>query len=156
MFLKLQGYDVNLLYRPGRQMTLSVALCRLPNPENTKMVNLDTRVDGLDLDDIECKPIRMLNFSTDRLSKLRQDTYREPTLRVLKQCHTDIRPFFNFRECLAVEDGLIFKGPQVIVQYPTERVSFNNSMHHTKVLRRHELLPVIVPTGWPSANKLKP
>ena len=81
----------------------------------------------------------MLNFSTERLSKLHKDTDREPTLRMLKQviidrwpenikCHTDIRPFFNFRECLAVEDGLIFKGPQVIIP-KSNRKSILQQLH---------------------------
>jgi len=127
MFLKLQGYNFTLGYRPGSQMTVSDALSRLPNPENNSDISLDTRVDGMDIDDLECKPIELLNFSSGRLTELREETNRDPVLRVLKQivtegwpdnvkqCHTDIRPYFNFRECLAVEDGLVFKGRQIVI-----------------------------------------
>ena len=51
MFLKLQGYSFDLVYRPGSQMILSDALLSLPNPENHRDIQLDMRVDGLDVDD---------------------------------------------------------------------------------------------------------
>ena len=164
MFLKLQGYSFNLVYRPGSQMILSDALSRLPNPENHRDIQLDMRVDRLDVDYLNCKPIKLLNFTSSRLSELREEIDRYPALRVLrqviikgwpdniKQCHTDIRPFFNHRECLAVEDGLIFKGKQVLI--PTNnRQSILNQLHtsHQGVQTMQALARNSV--FWPGINK---
>jgi hypothetical protein len=164
MFLRLQGYNFTLLYRPGSQMILSDALSRLPNPENNRNVSLDVRVDGITTDDIDCKPIELLNFCPSRLCELREETNRHPTLSVLKQiiidgwpedikqCHNDIRPFFNHRECLAVEDGLIFKGRQVLIPESNRPIileqlhASHQGVQKTQALARQSVF-------WPGINK---
>ena len=133
LFLKLQGYDLRLTYKPGAQMTLSDTLSRLPNSKNQEEIGLDTRVDGIQMDDIDVKPVAMLNFSPNRLNEIREETNNDQTLNHLKsviiegwpdnikECHPDIRQFFSFRECLAVEDGVIFKGRQVVIPRPVQQ-----------------------------------
>ena len=47
MLLKIQGYNFDMVYRSGEQMTLANTLSRLPNPENDRDIELDERVDGI-------------------------------------------------------------------------------------------------------------
>ena len=108
-------------------MVLSDTLSRLPNPENAREIPLDLRVDGVEYDDAEYLDIDALNFSPQRLENIREETQKSPVLHHLKevimtgwpdnmqQCHKDIRQFYNFRECLGIEDGIIFKGRQIII-----------------------------------------
>ncbi|XP_014673541.1 PREDICTED: uncharacterized protein LOC106813825 [Priapulus caudatus] len=56
--LKLQDYQLDIEYRPGREMTLPDTLSRLPNAENDE---LDVRVD-------------LVRFSTDRIQALQNAT----------------------------------------------------------------------------------
>ena len=51
MLLKIQGYNGDIVYRPGEQMTLADVLSRLPNPEHDRDIELDKRVDGLKLEE---------------------------------------------------------------------------------------------------------
>ena len=50
MLLKIQGYNFDMVYRPGEQMNLADTLSRLPNPENDQDIELDERVDGLEIE----------------------------------------------------------------------------------------------------------
>ena len=129
LFLQLQGYDMDLQYKPGPDMVLSDTLSRLPSSKNHGTIPLDERVDGIILDDLdlEVKPITLLNFTPDRLSTIRKETSEDPELRLLmqmiidgwpddiKQCTPEIRHFFSYRESLAMENGVIFKGRQVLI-----------------------------------------
>lgn len=127
LFLKLQGYDMTLKYKEGKSLILSDTLSRLPNPQNDREIPLDARVDGMDIGNTDDLSIDLLNFGPQILNEIREGSDKDPVLRTLKHtiiegwpkdiksCHTDIRPFFSYRECLAVEDGIIFKGRQVII-----------------------------------------
>ena len=64
MLLQIHGCNIKVKYRPGKTMVLTDTLSRLPNPENNAEIELDVRVDGIDLviDDPECKTIALINF----------------------------------------------------------------------------------------------
>ncbi len=110
-------------------MILSDTLSRLPCPDNNHDIHLDTRVDGIAIgkQDLDSKPIMLLNFTEDRLRAIQKETAEDPELHLLTQiilkgwpediklCNPDIRPYFSFRESLAVENGVIFKGRQVLI-----------------------------------------
>ena len=43
----MQGYDFQLVYRPGKQMIIADVLSRLPNPEKNVEIPLDVTVDDI-------------------------------------------------------------------------------------------------------------
>ena len=45
MIIKLKGYQMQIEYIPGQEMTLADTLSRLPSTENTDTIDLDIRVD---------------------------------------------------------------------------------------------------------------
>ena len=132
LFLRLQGYDMDLQYCKGADMTLSDTLSRLPC-NGDQDIHLDKRVDGVKVDDLDAQPIMLLNFTQDRLRAIKQETAEDPELRLLtqriiegwpddiKKCSPEIRPYFSFRETLAIEDGVIFKGRQVLIPRPSQK-----------------------------------
>jgi hypothetical protein len=117
MLLRIQGYDYTVVYRPAEQLTVPDVLSRLPNPRRSETVELDIRVDDLDLD--------FIHFNQRK--QLKQETQRNPVLSALSEVifngwpdkitelPRDVRPFWAFRESLGIEDGVIFKGKRVLV-----------------------------------------
>ena len=49
MLQKIQGYDFTIEYRQGKTMTLADTLSKLPNPKDKGAVELDLRVDGIEM-----------------------------------------------------------------------------------------------------------
>ena len=104
-------------------MTLADTLSRLPNPKDKGAVELDLRVDGIEMTTAEVHrcDIDLINFSQRKQHQLRYQTARYPIMNVLmetiiqgwpdsiKDLPTDVRVFWSFRDELAVEDGIIFK-----------------------------------------------
>ena len=86
MLLQIQGYNFKVKYRHGETMVLANTLRRLPNPENSAEIELDLRVDGIDLviDDPACKMIAQINFPPHKRQRLRDETTQDPLLNELQ------------------------------------------------------------------------
>ena len=67
MIIKLQGYQIQIEYIPGQEMTLADTLSRLPSTENTNTIDLDIRVD-------------LVRFRSERLNEIRKETKADPCL----------------------------------------------------------------------------
>ena len=114
MMLKLQGYQLDIEYRPGREMTLADTLSRLPNARNGETIDLDVRVD-------------LVKFSTDRLNNIRDATKRDSTLNQLseiittgwpesiKEIPNPVRAYWSYRDELSIDNGIVLKGPCVVI-----------------------------------------
>lgn len=110
-------------------MVLADTLSRLPNPENDGDIELDERIDGIDteFEDPERHTIAIINFSPPKQDALRSQTADDPKLNALrefihqgwpeniKELPTDLRPYWSFRDELAMESGVIFKGRQILI-----------------------------------------
>ena len=119
MLLRLQGYNFCIEYRSGASMILSDTLSRLPNPKENTAVELDTRVDTLQLD--------LISFSQAKQQALRRESQCDPTLSALaevvysgwpesiKDLPTTIRSFWSSRDTIGLDNGILFKGRQVII-----------------------------------------
>lgn len=110
-------------------MVLADNLSRLPNPENDGDIELDERIDGIETEseDPEKHTIAIVNFSPEKQNALRNQTADNPKLRAMiefirqgwpkniKDLPKDLRPYWSFRDELATESGVIFKGRQVLI-----------------------------------------
>ena len=106
-------------------MTLADTLSRLPNPKDKGTVELDLRGDGIEITMAEVHhcDIDLVNFSQRKQHQLRDQTARNLTMETIiqgwpdsiKDLPTDVRVFWSFCDELAVEDGIIFKGKQVLL-----------------------------------------
>ena len=138
MLLRLQHYDYHIRYRPGHEMTLADSLSRLPTSKKGPQIQLDVKV---------CH----IQFSKPRLNELRDETRKDEVFDRLKEhiltgfperardIHPSVRPFWNFRDELSIEDGLIIKGCQIVVP-STLRHRFLQDLHtaHQGVTRTQQ------------------
>lgn len=114
MLLRLQKYDYEIVYRPGREMILPDSISRLQKHETDKEIDLKLAV---------C----FVQFSTQKLNELREATVKDEHLNSLmtyinkgfpekgRDLPYQIRNFWSFRDQLSIEDGLILKGNQVVI-----------------------------------------
>lgn len=120
MILKTHGYDFEVLYRPGKQMVLADALSRMP----TLTDDTDIRLDDIQID--------MMNFSATKQQDIREHTLDDHVLSKLaqiihegwpetrQQLPIELRDFWSYREQLGLQDGIIFKGRQVLIPRPVQ------------------------------------
>ena len=114
MLLKLQGYDMTIKYRPGREMILADSLSRAPNKRNASTINLDTK-------------IALVQFSNEKISTLQHATKEDGILSQLfdiivtgwpekqRDLPRDLRPYWSYRDELSVENGIILKGDRIVI-----------------------------------------
>jgi hypothetical protein len=114
MLLELQGYDQVIRYRPGKEITLADGLSRLPNKANNSEIELDVK-------------ISFVQFSENKLCTLKEETRKDPGLAALKEIIMDgwsekckdlptpLKPYWSFRDELAIEDSIILKGARVVI-----------------------------------------
>ena len=115
-------YQLNAMYQPGTKMHLTDALSRLTSHnDNSKAKSIP----GLDITvhDVEV----FTEISPLSLVKIKHVRRDDPVLHTLRHyildgfpenkadCAESVQDYFNFREELAVIDGLIFKGCHVII-----------------------------------------
>ena len=114
MLLRLQRYDYQITYKPGKEMTLPDSLSRLPKGGQDAEIDLNVKV---------C----FVQFSTQKLNELREATITDPTLNLLmkyivngfpekqRDIHSDVRCYWPFRDELSLENGIILKGEQTVI-----------------------------------------
>ena len=85
MMLKVQGYNFNVVYRPGNEMTLSDTLSRLPNHTNSKQLDLDQQVNTIMFAEINNLSLDMMNFSPQKQQEIREGTMTDPVMKGLNQ-----------------------------------------------------------------------
>ena len=72
MLLCLQEYDLSIIYRLGKEMTLADRFSRLSNKKTKEEINLNVRVD-------------FVQFSTEKLTQIHQATKADPILCELRE-----------------------------------------------------------------------
>lgn len=114
MLLKLQGYAIQLEYKPGKEMTLPDTLSRLPTTKRSETIDLDIRVD-------------FVRFTPEKITQLRTESRNDPVLCELSEVITNgwpetiktlpetIRPYWSMRDELSVENGIVLKGTRIVV-----------------------------------------
>ena len=122
MLLHIIDYQLDVMYQPGTKMHLSDALSRLTShSDNSKAMTIP----GLEISvhDVEV----FTDMPALSLANIKKATEADPDLNALKQyinerfpenkadCLESLRGYFNFREELAIIDGLILKGHHCVI-----------------------------------------
>ncbi|XP_068240343.1 uncharacterized protein [Palaemon carinicauda] len=114
MFLRLQRYDYDIKYKPGREMTLPDSLSRLPKHGTDKPIDLNIKV---------C----YVQFSNNKLAELRGTTASDDELVLLQKyiisgfsekqrdLPAEIRKYWPYRDEFGIENGHTIKGEQLMV-----------------------------------------
>ena len=113
MLLRLQPYDFELRYKPGKEVVLADTMSRQPC-QDKEQIELDVQ-------------ITFVQFSTKILQELRGETQADDELCALKTVITDgwpehqsslpatLRPYWSCRDELSIEDSLIMKGDRLVI-----------------------------------------
>ncbi|KAL7889064.1 hypothetical protein AOLI_G00040380 [Acnodon oligacanthus] len=117
--MRLQKYQVNVQYKPGKEMHIADALSRAYLPVTSSPDK-----------DIEAQVhlvVSNLPVSSEKLLEFRKETKDDMTLTKLtetvlngwperkSQAAKEIQPYWNFREEISAVDGVLFKGERLIV-----------------------------------------
>ena len=138
--MRLQKYDLNVTYVPGRDMLLADTLSKAYLNDAHKGQR-----------DMEIEVVNMVAFvpiSAERPSEIRAATQTDKKLQTLinaiqtgweQNRHDvpgDIVHYFSFQDELSTQDGLVFRGERVIIPESLQRqTSHNGFTHHIWGLR---------------------
>ena len=115
------GYQMQIEYIPGQEMTLADTVSRLPSTENTDTIDLDIRVD-------------LVRFRSERLNEIRKETKADTVLDQLlgiitirwpdsiKDLPPVIRSYWPYNDEQSVNDGIIIKGPRIIIPETQQKI----------------------------------
>ena len=112
MLLKVQKYDMTIIYKPGPSLNLTDTLSRvfLPNTDNAQG----------EFEHVNA--VKLLPMTDERLEEMRTSTCDDVVLLQLKEVIQTawpegkqefpavVAPFLSFRDELSVYDGLVFIG----------------------------------------------
>ena len=131
MMLRIQGYDLHIVYKKGKEMTLADTLSRAYINRPSEQQDIET-INSLDF--ILIRP--------ERLEKLKEATAQDETLQILKavimngwpedkaKLPAEITPYFSFRDELSIQDGLIIRGDRVVIPW-NMRAEIKKLLHST-------------------------
>ena len=133
-FMKLQKYDFNLEYSPGKSMVVSDALSR------AYLNNHSTEIDDVDLIHSVQFTFDTLPISEARLNQLQQETASDHILQQLKEVTLNgwpekrsippsIKPYYSIRGEIVYHNGLLLKGSRIIIP-SSLRNAMKEIIHH--------------------------
>ena len=125
LLLRLAHYDINIEFLHGKENVIADALSRVcplhSNNSNIKESNIDVI--------LVHHITQSVPVSKARLHELRLATQSDPTLHSLtkiihegwpqpkKDCPKQLLEFWNFRQEISEEDGILYKNHRLIVQH---------------------------------------
>ncbi|XP_046585212.1 uncharacterized protein K02A2.6-like [Haliotis rubra] len=124
MRIRLQMYDMTVQYTPGKEIPVADMLSR-HFKETDKLLNINS----LD-DDVQAyvhMVISNLPISNDKMSDIRAATSQDTSLQAVakyihngwptpvKECVSETRDYWTFRDELSRVEGILFKGRKVII-----------------------------------------
>ena len=127
MLLRLQPYDAQILYKPGKEMRIPDYLSRTQSTQDEKI--------GLDL------TIHTVDITVQKQIELQEATEEDEELKILKQVIVNgwpenvkdtpklIRNYWSMKDCLSVQNGLVTKGECIVIP---------KSMQNTVLKRIHD------------------
>ena len=127
LLLNLQKYDLEVTYKPGKEMFLADTLSRAYLEETKEDL----------LPDFEVNTLMYLPVTPEKHKELQEETARDEELQQLQDVVLDgwpivkselshsIRQYWNFRDEIACVDGLMFKNHKIIVPRTMRRKMLN-------------------------------
>ncbi|XP_014665126.1 PREDICTED: uncharacterized protein K02A2.6-like, partial [Priapulus caudatus] len=115
LLLRTQKYVFGLVYKPGTSIPVADALSRNPLPDKPV-------TDVVTVNNVSFSPIRRGRLEEIRVASEKDQTFTELKSTIMKGWPDDksrlpptITPFFNYRDELSVQDGIILRGERVVI-----------------------------------------
>ena len=121
MLLKLQKYNITIVFKKGKEMYLADTLSRaFLKDDPTPQEQLDFQVMDLDMTDQVLSPNRLqeLTLHTSRddvFSKLSAIIVHGNWPAKFQSAPSWLQPYYHFRDELSVDEGLIFRGTKILI-----------------------------------------
>lgn len=133
LMLRLQEYNFEYIWKPGKELLIADALSR--NPES-RLTEDDVRLEK----EIQCQ-VHMITtslpFSDAYVTKFKNSVQNDTLLQSLKcqildgwpenvnMVNDKLKPFWNFREELTFQDDLLYKGERILIpkEYQAEMLT---------------------------------
>ena len=118
MRIRLQPFDIDLVYKPGKELIIADALSR---------AHLDVKADDPDINATVLNVMLSENMSDKRKSEFIEETSKDTELQIVlklirqgwpddkSKIPVEATPYFTFRENLFENDGLLYNNNRVIV-----------------------------------------
>ncbi|UYV81904.1 K02A2.6-like [Cordylochernes scorpioides] len=171
MLLRLQRYNLEVKYKPGKQMYISDCLSRkyLMKTGDRNELNFEVYLndDKSIYQEIEnIKLIEFVNISTETAEQIRQQNCKDQTMQVLVnlirkgwpkskyKVPREAMEYWKFRDELTEQDGMIYKGQKVIYIIPkTLRSELLNRVHASHHGVAASLAKARQAIFWPGMNQ---
>ena len=122
--LRLQRYDFELLYAPGKSMVVADTLSRAINQDQQHDAKKDE--DDQQMERFVHSIISSLPVSERRLKQIREETLKDETLQTIRnytqqgwphkgKINFYVKPYFSYKDEIWFHDGILFKGQRIIV-----------------------------------------
>lgn len=126
LLLRLSHYDVEIKYKPGKEMYLADTLSRA-YLNNTERSHAEEETESVNM--CEAVPISSTSYTDIQNATASDNTLQAVKLYVLKGwpdnkklCQPETRPYFDLRDELSYQDGVIFRGTRVVVPQAARKV----------------------------------
>ena len=113
MLLRIQPYDVTIKYKHGKDLIYADYLSRY-SPTQGVEIELEKTIHAIQVSNKQLERVRNEMSSDAQLSMLREQvTTGWPDQ--ASQTPKPVRPFWSMKDCISVEDGVLFYGQRMIV-----------------------------------------
>ena len=122
MMLRLQKYDLNIIYKKGSSMYIADTLSRAYLTSPNRMTG---KRDEEDFENV--RSVEDLDVQKDQISKIKAATAEDEDIKFVmghiqkwwpkqwEEAPMSAHPYFTVRNELSIQDGLLFKGDRVVV-----------------------------------------
>ena len=168
MLLSLQRYDLVVSYIPGKEQLVADALSRLPMKtreemlENEEVFQAELEAELVEISAIQCSDaVHVLDQRLTEVQKAAADDEEQKVLQKLvvqgwpdrwKEVPTLARKYWNFRESLWLQDGILYKGEQIVVPRSL-RADYLQRLHTGHMGRESTLRRAKDAVYWPNMTE---
>ncbi|PIK42442.1 hypothetical protein BSL78_20701, partial [Apostichopus japonicus] len=156
LLLRLVQYDVDIVYKPGKEMYLADTLSRafLQNEERSAV-------------EVETESVNIIDFlpvSKATRKQIQDSTNSDPVCQNLKRYITEgwpedkkllptgTSPYFQIRDELSIHDGIIFKAQRCVIPTPLRR-DIKEKLHNSHTGIESTLRRARDTVYWPGMSK---
>ena len=157
LMLRLMQYDVVIKYKRGPELYLADTLSRAYLPQEHLPGKADQEVERI-------HSVNFLSVSEPQIQEIREETAKDPVLQSLKavilngwpnqreSLPAELHQYFNVRDELAAQDGVIFKGPKCVIPMSL-RPKIKEKLHRSHIGIQGCLRRAREVVYWPNMNR---